>query len=799
MDANGQQFWMISEEDQLTGLQSMQWDKKTRVLKLLSERSDATYPTDRVLAQTFLDAPAAAVDAIGTWAYVNNDRNAINVSGAFDEPYELYSNSNVVIYDIAMNDDGFLYTIMQETGQDREVRLINPHNVDETIVLSLEEATTIDCIVTLPGGDDKNNAWVLDRKAGQLYKINGKPMPDRPVTLYDAGVERPCKEFPDQLEIIKDESRLIPESYTAVSIAANEKQQVAILLWPDETTQNAQVVFINTTGVSYPLELLGAIAPFSIGHVKSDLWAVKFAGFNEVITYTLTSKPDHPGESVVANGNRYPINAGTSSSIQNRPFCNGLVTPVHYQAQLKDQQFKPRPVYSLSKPSVAKLGIGYLQTAFDSLQAGTVWHRIYLEANIPQGTGIRVWLNAMEEKGDFVDKSAYPHDFGYVPNEYSSIYDNVPKGSYCYESSELPHNKSLLYCQSKSDESGLFTVLAQRTGIVVRNIKGRYLQIKIELFGNGQTTPEIAAIRFYSPRFSYLDKYLPELYRENIFGANADETGDASPSDFLQRYLCLFEGVLTPLEDKIANAHLVTNPTTAPAEVLDWLGLWIGLSLEAGMPEKQRRDMLSHAMTLYRYRGTYKGLSLALDLATDYMVKKGQLVILEDFRLRRTFATIIGTDFSVEDDPLLMDDIPSANSYIGDTFFLGDNTREGEKVQRELLAVFNADVFKTRHEKKTVDQFFSELSNRITVLVHREQPESIFKLIRKIVSLEAPAHIETRVLGASQPLITGLYSLIGIDTYLRSKPQLRPAKLDQFYFGREGQIIHRPSLDNRLD
>lgn len=46
----------------------------------------------------------------------------------------------------------------------------------------------------------------------------------------------------------------------------------------------------------------------------------------------------------------------------------------------------------------------------------------------------------------------------------------------------------------------------------------------------------------------------------------------------------------------------------APAEFLDWLASWVGVTLRNDMPDSQRREAIARAVQLYRKRGTREGL-----------------------------------------------------------------------------------------------------------------------------------------------------------------------------------------------
>jgi phage tail-like protein len=181
---------------------------------------------------------------------------------------------------------------------------------------------------------------------------------------------------------------------------------------------------------------------------------------------------------------------------------------------------------------------------------------------------------------------------------------------------------------------------------------GRYLQLKILLSGNGRSTPRLHALRAYYPRFSYLEHYLPAVYRD-----------DDESASFLDRFLANVEGTLTSLEDEIANVQLLFDVRSTPADVLDWLANWLGVVLDPAWDERRRRLFIQHALEFFQYRGTVRGLLIALHLALDECVddaiftqtltfdgrattktqqRLSSFRIIEKFRTRQTPAVVLG-------------------------------------------------------------------------------------------------------------------------------------------------------------
>ena len=68
-------------------------------------------------------------------------------------------------------------------------------------------------------------------------------------------------------------------------------------------------------------------------------------------------------------------------------------------------------------------------------------------------------------------------------------------------------------------------MLIQASRMRVRQLQGRYLWIRVVLHGDGRDGPEIVAIRAWANRFSYVDRYLPRVYRESLFGDAATAPG----------------------------------------------------------------------------------------------------------------------------------------------------------------------------------------------------------------------------------------------------------------------------------
>ncbi len=790
MDANGLRFWMLATADQWTSVKDLpplEYDQPCQRLRLASERllppwSQSTSEQTSDTALSRLEQVPQTLDGYGTRAFWEPTSGKILATGALPRSVPIFTPEvGNPPTDLAMGYDGILYIAL------RSGAIVLVDRRDRWLPITLQ---TDGFKAWRLAADPAGGVWVLDRDDRQLGKVLGVPFPTQPAGKYADDIFRPCDENPNPPRLVVWPTSSLPSDEKWVAIATNPDGHLALLTWLNDGTPRVRT--LQSHQWTAPIALMGCRYPFSLSWVAVDRIAVLVSDLlTEAPVYAMPKLAIGQAEATQVQpvGDLYPLHDHTGN-----PFLHGLSLPPHYPTAMASA-----PLYPLSLPSYARQGTaisagrnseGTAPTPLDSGSLQTEWHRLYLEAVIPAKGEIRVDLAATDQPTLPDQPEWFEHCFGAVQSS------GLPWGAWVSAPSEIPFHPGLL-SEREKDRSGLFTVLIQRHDRRVRTLQGRYLWVRVRMVGDGRTTPELAALRVYGSRFSYVNHYLPELYRETVFGSDRDAVTAATPADFLERFLANFEGILTPIEDRIANSHLLTDPRTTSEDAIEWLGSWIGITFDPAYSSARRRRLIEATPSLYRHRGTLLGLQQALDIATDGAVSRGAIVVLEDFRLRRTFATILGADLADETDPLLAGLVISGNSYVGDTLFLGDDTRQ------EFLALFRADIetnsFKKQAEETAIAAFFDQLAYRTTIFVHSEVTPQDLGLIRRVVELETPAHVLSRVVSASSALMVGVASLVGVDTYLSAKPKPQAVALNKSQVGVRDRVLRPASLDPRLE
>ena len=235
------------------------------------------------------------------------------------------------------------------------------------------------------------------------------------------------------------------------------------------------------------------------------------------------------------------------------------------------------PLTSLRRPRFAASGT-FSVDLLDGKTPDCVWHRLVLDAHVPPGCEIEVRSRARNEAAELPLAEWHPE-----PSPKRRAYG-----------SELPWT-------DEARRAGLDTL-----ELLFQRAKGRYLQLEITLRGTTRCSPRLRALRIWYPRFSYLERYLPAVYRENSESAS-----------FLDRFLSNPEGIFTEIEGRIGGAQALLDHRTAPADTLEWLASWFHVALDPAWDEEHRRLFIRHAAEFFEWRGTVPGLRMALRLATE--------------------------------------------------------------------------------------------------------------------------------------------------------------------------------------
>jgi phage tail-like protein len=775
MDVNGLNFWMLNTAaDWLPpgGSDTLYFCTKKQRLQLRSSRTGSPPVENFTIASAMVESTPMTEDSFGN--YARWDATALNVAagGSATGEVVIYTPpAGQTVTDLCMGYDGVLYIAVAGT-----LVLVDRRNRWANFTLS-DPTFKFWRLLSLPEG----GVLALDRTTPQLGRVAGLPLQVEPADAPDPGILRSCQANGDPTRIVAKYP--LPSTETWVAFTAMAGGQYALISWATSATTNTAAflrLFTESAGLTIPWTLSGTVLPYAIAWLGNQQLAILASTLNEALIFDLQGA----ATKLTPAGDTY-ILAGVNSG----PFVHTLSLPPYYSLGTSIY-----PLLPLSLNSLASSGTTVAAKVIDSGSSQTIWHRLFMEAVLPPRCGVLVSLAASNNAADFTSTPVnpvtwYPHTFGQI--DPSSVPPETPQGAWVSVPSEVPFAKPLLCADPIQNSQGLFMVLVQRVGTAVRNLTGRYLGLRVQLNGDGRSTPEIAAVRVYASRYSYVDHYLPTLYRENKFGPDADAPGESTRRNFFERFVNIFEAQMTRIEDRIANAYLLMRPESAPDQALEWLGGWIGADPNSYPPGRQRALLLA-TPDLHQKRGTAAGISQAIDVATNGLATSGAVIVIEAFRLRHIFATILGADLAITNDPLLPGYSGNSNSFVGDTLFLGDPRNP------DFLAEF-ATAVALPQQQAQVQQFLDSLAWRMIVFVHNQVQQVDLNLIGRIVAAEKPAHVVASIQVATQPFLVGMASLVGVNSYLAPEPPLDPVVVDSSIVGRYNVIQHVPSLDPRWE
>lgn len=108
-------------------------------------------------------------------------------------------------------------------------------------------------------------------------------------------------------------------------------------------------------------------------------------------------------------------------------------------------------------------------------------------------------------------------------------------------------------------------------------------------------------LQFYPRPGRIYQKFLPELYQE---------------SDFLGRFLNIAEQSFEPVYETSETFWSYLDPLLTPRALVPFLAHWVAWPMSPSLTLSQQRRLIRHAVEIYQWRGTARGLKLCLRLCT---------------------------------------------------------------------------------------------------------------------------------------------------------------------------------------
>jgi len=252
----------------------------------------------------------------------------------------------------------------------------------------------------------------------------------------------------------------------------------------------------------------------------------------------------------------------------------------------------------------------YFSAELDTTETEMEWHKIRLDANIPEETQIRFSCFASDDREGIID------------GDYVSYTDYLTDP-------DIPVRRKLEATQHLWSEP----ILNPKDALLM-NARGRYLWFKIELLGSELMSPFIRKLRVYYPRSSLI-AYLPPIYQQ-----------DETHSPFLERFLAMFSTFFDDMEDKIDHISAYFDPDAVSGSYLEWLGRWLAITDHESWGEAKLRTLIKQAPELYKLRGTREGLMRMVQIYTGtepFILESFQFKQMQETsELRQLFAKLYG-------------------------------------------------------------------------------------------------------------------------------------------------------------
>ncbi len=402
-------------------------------------------------------------------------------------------------------------------------------------------------------------------------------------------------------------------------------------------------------------------------------------------------------------------------------------------------------------------GSQWFSAAIDSHRYRCRWDRVEFDVEIPQGCRVVV--------------STQTFDLDQDMDVRGTTYQSVESESIVKLQDLAKNSPDTNWSPGASFEAELrrpTTIVRVARDFLVRSEPGRFLCLRVQLFGDGFSTPLVRSILAKGQRQSHVE-FLPAVMRS-----------DDSSRDFLERFVSVFQTEWDELEETIDQMDRMFNPALVPDSQLDQLAEWMGIPLPTGWKKEKCRNLLKFAPELLmapgdehenRIGGSRRGTVEHIRTAVRAIIggltglnekqMRGFPWVVEGFRERNQFR--VGGRHENEQ-PMAGDQVspPVARTLWGPDstgrLQLGDNSVLGE---RRLLPTGRQEL-----------DLYRSYAHRIRVVVPAcwiSGPDDLC-VLESMINKEKPAHIACDITLVRPGLRIGLQSTVGVDTILSDWP-----------------------------
>jgi len=427
--------------------------------------------------------------------------------------------------------------------------------------------------------------------------------------------------------------------------------------------------------------------------------------------------------------------------------------------------------------------------ALDSGVFACVWHRVFVDACVPPGTGVVLEARTADTlpPRDLQRDARPPADLAapvppdpawpplgtLAPEEeigWSPI--GLMESRPAYADTPLPPFQSAIASEDPLPAGARGQAMPPPDAMVtlegvVKAPPGRWLWLRLRLAGTERRAPGVFALRATCPRASLLD-LLPAYWR-----------GDPVAADATDRSLALFEGFTTEIDQRITALRHMLSAHTAPPEALEWLGGFLALTFDARVTEAVRRSLLAEIATLWRSRGTIPGLTRLLSILAEAPVQ-----IIEAYRLRRESTAIIGAaEWGILGPGLQLGDNEGPESTSSEPW---EQTLEAQQLalmlRRAAVRAEGGTPCPAADPPPPLDPdpviaFHRRFAHRFTVVIPAHRSDALAAVLDLAVETNKPAHTLHALCWLDAGFRLGEGSLIGIAP-IGGHPEFAPAILD---------------------